>query len=218
MKIRLTKQANSLLRATVAAPLVAPPLSHFLSPLCCPTHRLCVNGKTSRQTLAINKQLIRIIACFTNCRSAFVWMGQETRELEGRGRESTCLSLAYLYCTPSTSQNSNKLLRKIAWRNKKPEKKRHKWRKNANENEPSHKSQTQTQRRAICQVGRSFQFYISTYYVCVCTIHISHTYLYRFVCVCDTCETVLFMVVRCGKLIMRLSHLLALCFAARVCK
>lgn len=90
-------------------------------------------------------------------------MGQETKELQGRGRgrgEATCLSFAYLYCTPSTSQNSNKLLRKIAWRNKKPEKKK-------NENEPSHKSQTQ--RRAICQVGRSFQFYISTYYVCVCT-------------------------------------------------
>lgn len=137
------------------------------------------------------------------------------------GSGGTCLSLAYLYCTPSTSQNSNKLLRKIAWRNKKPKKKKNKWKNNdkENENEPNHKSQTQ--RRAICQVGRSFEFYIYMYvHTMYAYVHISytHTYMYGFVCVCRTCETVLFMVVRCGKLIMRLSHLLALCFAARVCK
>jgi len=83
------------------------------------THRLCVNGKTRKQTWAINKQLIRIIACFTNCRSlslAFkVWweMGAKWEE------EEECMA-------PSTSQNSNKLPKKIAWRNKKNEPRRRK--------------------------------------------------------------------------------------------
>lgn len=63
--------------------------------------------------------------------------------------------------------------------------------------------------------------YICMYILCM-RMYTYHTHIrihmYGFVCVCRTCETVLFMVVRCGKLIMRLSHLLALCFAARVCK
>lgn len=59
---------------------------------------------------------------------------------------------------------------------------------------------------------------IYIYMYILCMRMYTHTYMHGFVCVCRTCETVLFMVVRCGKLIMRLSHLLALCFAARVCK
>jgi len=51
--------------------------------------------------MAINKRLIRIIACFTNCRKA------EKRRAKGLRTR--------IGGSTSTSQNSNKLREKIAW-------------------------------------------------------------------------------------------------------
>lgn len=163
--------------------------------------------------MAINKQLIRIIACFTNCRSPLLSISL-TLSMSMKDIGGKLAALAYLYCTPSTSQNSNKLLRKIAWRNKKKEKK------NENAN-ASQAAKAKPKDGAICQVGRSFEYVYMYAYVHIRIIIYKHTHTQIYVC--RTCETVLFMVVRCGKLIMRLSHLLwsSLCvfvISVRVCK
>lgn len=61
--------------------------------------------------MAINKWLIRIIACFTNCRKIGWRKGKE--EKDSRQRYET--TNTQIRSSTSTSQNSNKLLEKIAW-------------------------------------------------------------------------------------------------------
>jgi len=130
------------------------------------THRLCVNGKTRKQTWAINKQLIRIIACFTNCRSLF---GIQSVVEDGWKKKQSVWHHLQVKIVINCQRKLRGATRKTS----------------QGAGKTSHLS-------TIWQVGKSFEFYLHTYisnvYICITYIDIcifvyaymySYTYIHR---------------------------------------